>query len=125
MNSQRFLSGLCALLVSASTLSAAERFTIEAKLKPGTAPTSYVCAVQVLEHPGGATVIERELTVLPGTPAIARSGKQDGKGGEVDRKIECSLSADGGTAVIRFTNTETRKGEPPLTATLERRLKVE
>jgi hypothetical protein len=124
MRSRLLLPGLCAFILSAGPLSAAEHFTIEAKMKPGAAPSTHVCAVQVLEHPGGATVIEQELTVSPGKPAIARSGKQDGKGGQIDRNIECSLSADGKTATIQFTNTESRKGEEPRITVAETRLKV-
>ena len=125
MRSHLLLPTLFTLILSATTLSAADRFTIEAKMKPGTAPSTHVCAVQILEHPGGATVLEQELTVSPGKPAIARSGKQDGKGGEVDLKIECSLSADGKTATVQFTNTESRKGKEPLVTVAEARLKVE
>jgi hypothetical protein len=125
MRSQLLLPGLCAFILSAGPLSAAEHFTIEAKMKPGAAPSTRVCAVQVLEHPGGATVIEQELTVSAGQPAIARSGKQDGKGGVVDRKLECSLSGDGRTVTVHFTNTESRKGEEPRVETAETRLKVE
>jgi len=128
MRSQVLLPALCGLILSASLLSASEsehRFTIEAKMKPGPAPSTHVCAVQVLEHPGGATAIESELIVSPGQSAIARSGKQDGKGGEVDRKIECSLSADGKTATVQFTNTESRKSEKPRIETAATWLKVE
>src|SRR5450759_5270557 len=94
MRSRMSISLVLGLLMSAGTLVASERFTIEAKLKPNSTPGSYLCAVQVLEHPGGTTVIEKELAVFPGKPAVGRSGTQDAKGGEVDRKIECSISAD-------------------------------
>jgi hypothetical protein len=50
---------------------------------------------------------------------------QDSKGGEIGRKIECSLSADGKTATVRFTNTESRKGAAPRITVAEARLTVE
>jgi hypothetical protein len=118
----RLAFALTLTILSVAPISAADRFALEATVTPAERPGAFACAVRVLDQATCDLILEKSLVVLPGSSSTARSGSQDGKGGEISRKLECALSEDSRTALVRFTNTETRNSDPPRVEVIEVRV---
>lgn len=121
----KWLIIVLAFALSFSSAIASPVFTIEAKLAGGKKTGSYVCAVSVLQHPGGAIAMEHEFTLKAGTSAVYRKGSNPTAGEGYDRKLTCSISQDAKQATVDFVNADTQDGKPASLSTHTQVFKID